>query len=323
MIDAHATDQQPRIGVVGATGAVGRVTLQLLIQRGYTNVRAFSSWRSAGGFLGEIHVEEATPVALGAGDLDICLFSVGTATSKELVPIAAEAGAVCIDKSAAFRLDDGVPLVVPEVNGERALEHSGIVANPNCCAIPLTLVLAPLHEAGGLRSVRVATYQSVSGAGTEALEALRAESPEHHLLHMDWQFDGVEFDEEVKLRDETRKILELPELPVSATCVRVPVMVGHAEAVWVETDEPLSPRDAERILSNAPGLHVQDVPRHGHAIGVDDVHVGRLRTDPTVENGLALFLIGDNLRKGAALNAIQIAELLISRSLPVSFGQRA
>ncbi len=139
---------------------------------------------------------------------------------------AAAAGAVCVDKSAAFRLEDGVPLVVPEVNGEQTLEHTGIVANPNCCAIPLTMALAPLHEAAGLRSVRVATYQSVSGAGSEAVEELRAEGPDDHRLRMDWAFDGVEFDEEVKLREETRKILGLPELPISASCVRVPVVVG-------------------------------------------------------------------------------------------------
>lgn len=300
--------QAARIGVVGATGAVGRVTLNLLAERGYTNVRAFASARSAGTRIGDIEVELASAVTLGAGDLDVCLFSVGTSASRELVPYAAEGGAVCVDKSSAFRLEEGIPLVVPEVNGERALEHTGIVANPNCCAIPLTMTLAPLHDAAGLRRVRVATYQSVSGAGAEAVEALRAEPPDRHLLRMDWDFDGVEFDEEAKLRDETRKILELPGLPVSASCVRVPTMVGHAEAVWVETEEPLSAADAGRVLSEAPGLRVEDVPSHGHAVGSDEVLVGRVREDPTVENGLALFIVCDNLRKGAALNAIQIAD---------------
>lgn len=312
-----------RIGVVGATGAVGRVTLQLLLERGYTNIRTFASWRSAGGKLGDYEVEEATPSALGAGDLDLCLFSVGTSASRELVPIAAAAGAVCIDKSSAFRLEDGVPLVVPEVNGERALENTGIVANPNCCTIPLTIALAPLHDAVGLRSVRVATYQSVSGAGAEAIQDLRGESADDHLLRMDWEFDGVEFDEESKIRAETRKILELPELPMSVTCVRVPVVVGHAEAIWVETEESISPEQAERVLANAPGVKVDTIPSHGHAIGVDDVVVGRIRTDQSAENGLALFLIADNLRKGAALNAIQIAETLIGASLPSPRASRA
>jgi len=312
-----------RVGVVGASGAVGRVTLQLLLERGYTKIRTFASWRSAGGKLGDFDIEEATPVVLGEGGLDICFFSIGTEWSRDLVPPAVAAGAICIDKSAAFRLQDTVPLVVPEVNGERALEHTGIVANPNCCSIPLTMVLAPLHDAAGLRRVRVATYQSVSGAGTDAIEDLRAEEPDDHELRMDWEFDGVEFDEEAKLREETRKILELPELPVSATCVRVPVVVGHAEAVWIETEKPLLPVQAERILAGAPGLKLEKVPVPGHAIGTDDVLVGRVRPDPTVENGLVLFLVCDNLRKGAALNAIQIAELLIGASLPSYFGYRA
>jgi aspartate-semialdehyde dehydrogenase len=212
---------------------------------------------------------------------------------------------------------------VPEVNGERALEHTGIIANPNCCTIPLTMVLAPLRDAAGLRNVRVATYQSVSGAGADAIADLRAEDPDDHLLRMDWEFDGVEFDEEAKLRAETRKILELPDLPVSATCVRVPVVVGHAESVWIETQTPLTPPEAEHILAQAPGLRLEKVPGHGHAIGSDDVLVGRVRADSAAENGLVLFLVCDNLRKGAALNAIQISELLVGASLPSYFGQRA
>jgi aspartate-semialdehyde dehydrogenase len=206
-----------------------------------------------------------------------------------------------------------VPLVVPEVNGARAAEHAGIVANPNCCTIPLTVTLKPLHDAVGLERVRVATYQSVSGAGAQAMERLRAESPDEHDLRMDWDFDGVEFDEEAKLRDETRKILELSELPISATCVRVPVLVGHAEAVWIETADSLSPEDATRILSDAPGVRLEDFPTPGKGAGTDDVLVGRVRRDPTVERGLVLFIVGDNLRKGAALNAIQIAELLLAQ----------
>jgi aspartate-semialdehyde dehydrogenase len=319
--DSPAPGQDLRIGVVGATGAVGRVTLQLLLDRGHTNIRTFASWRSAGGQLGDFEVEEATPVALAAGDLDICLFSIGTQWSRELVPHAVAGGAICIDKSSAFRLQDGVPLVVPEVNGDRAYEHSGIIANPNCCTIPLTMALAPLCDAVGLRSVRVATYQSVSGAGSEAIQDLRGESSDDHLLRMDWEFDGVEFDEETKIRDETRKILELPELPVSATCVRVPVVVGHAEAIWVETEERIAPEDAERILAQAPGVRLEKVPSHGHAVGIDEVIVGRVRADHAVDNGLALFLISDNLRKGAALNAIQIAEALVGAAAPSSFGR--
>jgi aspartate-semialdehyde dehydrogenase len=308
----------PRIGVVGATGAVGRVTLQLLRERGYTDVRAFASARSAGSTVDGLEVAEATPERLASSELDVCFFSVGTAASEELVPGTADAGALCVDKSSAFRLEDGIPLVVPEVNGDRALEHRGIVANPNCCSIPLSMVLAPLRDAAGLRGVRVATYQSASGAGSRSVERLRGEPSEEHDLRMDWSFDGVEFDEESKIRAETRKILELPELPLSATCVRVPVLVGHAEAVWLETEDALSPTDAERLLADAPGLRLEDVPTPGKAAGGDEVLVGRVRRDTTQENGLVLFLACDNLRKGAALNAIQIAEHVLRASTPLS-----
>jgi aspartate-semialdehyde dehydrogenase len=302
-----------RIGVVGATGAVGVITRELLRSRGYGNVRYFASSRSAGQTLDGKVVEEATPDVLSAGDIDVFLFSVGTGASRELVPHAVAGGAVAVDKSSAYRLEPGIPLVVPEVNANRALENEGIIANPNCCTIPLTCVLEPLHAAVGLTRVRVATYQSVSGAGAQAMDRLRAESPADHDLRMDWTFDGEEFDEESKLRDETRKIMELPELPIQATCVRVPVMVGHAEAVWLETEEPLTAEQAEAILGKAASIRLDAFPSPGKAAGIDDVLVGRIRKDPTVENGIALFLASDNLRKGAALNAIQIAELVLDR----------
>jgi aspartate-semialdehyde dehydrogenase len=302
------------IGVVGATGAVGRVTLALLRERGYENIRPFASARSAGTQIDGLTVEEATPEALGAGDLDLCFFSVGTAASRELVPHAVRGGAIAIDKSAAYRLQDGIPLVVPEVNGERAFEHEGILATPNCCSIPLTCVLKPLHDAAGLARVRIATYQSASGAGAQRMERLRAQDPAEGNLEMDWDFDGEEFDEETKLRAETRKILELPELPISATCVRVPVLVGHAESVWIETVEPLAPMDAQRLLAATPSVRLDEFPSPRAAAGEDDVLVGRIRPDRAAcGNGLTLFLACDNLRKGASLNAIQIAELLLAR----------
>jgi aspartate-semialdehyde dehydrogenase len=306
--------EQPAIGVVGATGAVGTVTLELLRERGYENVRVFASARSVGKQLGEWTIEEATPDALSRGDVDVFLFSVGTSASRELVPHAVRGGAVAVDKSSAYRLEPGIPLIVPEVNGGRALEHDGILANPNCCTIPLTATLKPLHDAAGLVRVRVATYQSVSGAGAQAMERLRNEPQEEHDLRMDWDFDGVEFDEEEKLRLETQKIMELPDLPIQATCVRVPVLVGHAEAIWIETEDDLSPEQARALLEAAPSVRVEDFPSPGKAKGIDDVLVGRIRRDPTVEHGLALFLASDNLRKGAALNAIQIAELVLQRA---------
>jgi aspartate-semialdehyde dehydrogenase len=306
-------DKNTRVGVVGATGAVGPVALELLRQRGYENVRAFASARSVGKVVGGISVEEATPEALAAGDLDVCLFSIGTETSRELVPHAVRGGAVVVDKSSAYRLQDSVPLVVPEVNAARAREHDGILANPNCCTIPLTMVLKPLHDAAGVARVRVSTYQSRSGAGIERMEELRATPSTEAHIDMDWEFDGEDFDEEVKLRAETRKILELPDLPISVTCVRVPVLIGHAEAVWVETEQALSPDEARKIVSGAPGLRSEDVPRPRDAVGIDDVLVGRVRRDETIEHGLVLFLACDNLRKGAALNAIQVAELAVER----------
>src|SRR5207244_9762839 len=193
----------PRIGVIGATGAVGRVTIELLRERGYEDVRYFASARSAGTKIDGRIIEEATPKALSAGELDLCFFSVGTAASRELVPHAVRGGAIAIDKSSAYRLQEGVPLVVPEVNGDRALDHDGILATPNCCTIPLTMVLKPLHDAAGLARARVSTYQSVSGAGLAQMEELRAQAAAEGNLGMDWDFDGEEFDEESKLREET------------------------------------------------------------------------------------------------------------------------
>ncbi len=307
-----------RIGVVGATGAVGTVTLELLAARGLENVRAFASARSAGRSveLGAttLTVEEATPEALAAGDVDLWFFSVGTDASRALVPHAVAGGAVAIDKSDAYRLEAGVPLVVPGVNDD-ALDHDPVVANPNCSAIQLACVLKPLHEAGGLARVRLATYQSMSGAGDAGIERLHALAPAEGDLTMDWDFDGEEFSEEWKLRAETQKILDLPDLPLQATCVRVPVLVGHAQAVWVETEEPLAAEDARTVLAAAPNVELTDLATPGGAAGKDEVLVGRLRRDPTCERGLALWVVNDNLRKGAALNAVQIAELLLARRL--------
>ncbi|MEX2212388.1 MAG: Asd/ArgC dimerization domain-containing protein [Gaiellaceae bacterium] len=302
----------PRVAVVGATGAVGGVLLGILRERGFEDVRLFASERSAGRELDGRRVEEATPEALSAGDVDVFFFAIGAAASRELVPHAVSGGAIVLDKSSAWRMDPDVPLVVPEVNGDRALEHQGIVAVPNCSTIPLTCVLKPLYEAAGLARVRVATYQSVSGAGLQRMEELKAQAAADNDLRMDWDYDGEEFDEETKIREETRKVMELPELPVSATCVRVPVLVGHSEAVWIETERPLSAGAARDVLAAAPGLRLDEFPSPGKAAGIDDVLVGRIRPD-RAGNGIALFLSADNLRKGAALNAVQVAEYLLKR----------
>jgi aspartate-semialdehyde dehydrogenase len=306
-----------RVGVVGATGAVGTVTLELLAERGFEDVRAFASARSAGrsvSYAGrELLVEEATPDALAAGGLDLVFFSVGTDASRELVPHAVRGGAVVIDKSDAYRLEDGIPLVVAGVN-DHALDGSEIVANPNCSAMQLACVLEPLRDAAGLARVRLATYQSASGAGDAGIERLRTTAPAEGDLRMDWELDGEEFSEEWKLRAETRKILELPELPLHATCVRVPVLVGHAQAIWVETESPLSPDEAREALASSEHVELADLPTPADAAGRDRVLVGRIRRD-TAGDGLALWAVNDNLRKGAALNAVQIAELLLARRL--------
>jgi aspartate-semialdehyde dehydrogenase len=305
---------EPRLAVIGGTGAVGSVTMRLLRERGYDDVRVFASARSAGKTIDGITVEEATPDALAAGGIDVALFSVGTSASRDLVPHAVRGGAVAIDKSSAYRLEPGIPLVVPEVNGGRALEHEGILANPNCCTIPLTCVLKPLHDAAGLRRVRVSTYQAVSGAGAQRMEKLRAEPVDEHDVGFDWSWDGDETDEESKIRAEARKILELPDLPISANTVRVPVLVGHAESVWIELEEPLSPEQATGLLRDAPSVQLVDTPTPRAAAQTDQVLVGRIRADrASGEHGLVLFLACDNLNKGAALNAIQIAELVLQR----------
>ena len=276
-------------------------------------MRLFASARSAGTELGGSIVEEATPEALAAGDLDLCLFSVGTSASRELVPHAVRGGAIAIDKSAAYRLEPGVPLVVPEVNGVRAAEHDGIVANPNCCAIPLTCTLKPLHDAAGLVRVRVATYQSVSGAGAQAMEQLRGA-----VAGRARPADGLELrrrrvrggGEAARGDAQDPRAARAPgERDLRARAgARRPCRgrVARDAGAALRRGGDSDPRQRPGQSGSSSSRH--RVPRPGR----DDVLVGRIRKDPTVDNGLALFIAGDNLRKGAALNAIQIAELLLA-----------
>ena len=320
--------ERPTIGVVGATGAVGTVTLELLArarlrERPRLRLRALRRARQLGG--GTRRGGDAGG-ALARRRRHLPLLRRHDGASRELVPHAVRGGAVAVDKSSAYRLEPGIPLVVPEVNGGRALEHEGIIANPNCCTIPLT-VRAEAAARGGRARARARRDLPV-GLGRRARRRWSGcadEPPDEHDLRMDWDFDGEEFDEESKLRVETRKIMELPDLPIQATCVRVPVMVGHAEAVWIETEEPLSAGARRARCSRRRRRCARRLPSPGKAAGIDDVLVGRIRRDPTVENGLALFLASDNLRKGAALNAIQIAELVLAarprgRVAPVDVG---
>ncbi|MGN6366580.1 aspartate-semialdehyde dehydrogenase [Asticcacaulis taihuensis] len=337
----------PNIGIVGASGLVGSMMLALLAERNFplASLRLFASARSAGKrvpFKGQdIVIEDAATADFGG--LDIVFFSAGGSTSKSLAPKVAAAGAIVIDNSSAWRSDPDVPLVVSEVNPE-ALRHipKGIVANPNCTTMAAMPVLKPLHEAAGLTRLVASTYQAVSGGGIEGIEILRdqilaAGKGIEKLAHDGSAVDMGEIrkwavpigfnvvplnyvlgedgytEEELKLRDESRKILGLPDLKVAATCVRVPVFTGHSLSINVEFERPLSPEAALELLREAPGVEIADVPKPLAVTGRDPVQVGRIRRDPSADNGLVLFVAGDNLRKGAALNAVQIAEVLLQQ----------
>lgn len=333
------------VGIVGASGLVGGLMQALLVERDFpvATMRFFASARSAGRTLrwggAEIVVEDAASADFGG--LDIVFFSAGGSTSKALAPKAAAAGAIVIDNSSAWRADPDVPLVVAEVN-PAALAHrpKGIIANPNCTTMAAMPVLKPLHDEAGLIRLIASTYQAVSGGGLAGIEVLEEQiaiaGPDSARLAHDgkaialpakkWAVpmafnvvplnyelaeDGYT-DEEIKLRDETRRILDIPGLPVAGTCVRVPVYTGHSLSINVEFARPLSPERAEALLRAASGVELVDIPNPLAAAGGDLVQVGRIRRDPTVANGLALFVSGDNLRKGAALNAVQIAEVIVA-----------
>jgi aspartate-semialdehyde dehydrogenase len=337
-----------RVGVFGATGQVGGVVRRLLVERSFPvdEVRFLASSRSAGRTLpwrdGEITVEDAA-VADYHG-LDVALFCAGKYASKDLAPAVAAAGATVIDNSAAWRMDPDVPLVVSEVNPHE-LERipKGIVANPNCTTMAFMAVLAPLHRAAGLRRIVVSTYQAVSGSGGEGVDELDEQQRKVSYRAAALTFDGravdfpaprkyvapiafnvlpmagsivddgsLETDEEQKMRNESRKILGIPDLRVGVTCVRVPVFTGHSMAINAEFERALTPEEATELLAAAPGVSLADVPTPLLAAGADPSYVGRIRRDDSVDDGrgLALFVSNDNLRKGAALNAIQIAELL-------------
>ncbi|MGP3923046.1 aspartate-semialdehyde dehydrogenase [Streptomyces sp. 8N616] len=335
-----------RVGIVGATGQVGSVMRAVLAERGFPldELRLFASARSAGSTLAwqgqEITVEDASTADYSG--LDIVLFSAGGATSRALAEKVAAQGPVVIDNSSAWRRDPEVPLVVSEVNphaiGNRP---KGIIANPNCTTMAAMPVLKPLHAEAGLEALVVATYQAVSGSGLAGVAELHGQASKviadadkltHDGRAVDFPEPGVyqrpiafnvvplagsivddglfETDEEQKLRNESRKILEIPGLKVSGTCVRVPVFSGHSLQVNARFERPLSVRRAYELLKDAPGVELSEIPTPLQAAGKDPSYVGRIRTDETVENGLALFVSNDNLRKGAALNAVQIAELV-------------
>ncbi|MDI3298149.1 MAG: aspartate-semialdehyde dehydrogenase [Bacillota bacterium] len=336
-----------RVGIVGATGMVGRTLLEVLEERRFPvgELRPMATERSAGRrvrFLGrELEVQEALPERFDG--LDLVFIAAGDAASRELAPEAVRRGAVVVDKSNAFRMAEDVPLVVPEVNPEALDHHRGIVASPNCSTIQLVVALAPLIREAGVERVWVSTYQAVSGTGQQAVEELELEvrawqsggtperspsSPYPHpiafnvLPHCD-RLEGDGFTrEEMKLLRESRKILGLPGLRLSATAVRVPVFVGHGESVVFQPSRPLAPEEARAILASAPGVRLADALEEGEyptplrAAGRDEVWVGRIRSDLALEGALDLWIVADNLRKGAATNAVQIAELLLRSGRP-------
>jgi aspartate-semialdehyde dehydrogenase len=335
-----------KIGIVGATGQVGGVMRQVLAQRDFPvdELRLFASARSVGRTLpwrdGQVAIEDAATADYQG--LDIVLFSAGKGASKELAPSVAAAGAVVIDNSSAWRMDPDVPLVVAEVN-PHALTHrpKGIVANPNCTTMAAVPVLQPLHREAGLVSLVAATYQAVSGSGLAGVDELREQVEKTADRAHELTYDGTavtmpepvkfvrpiafnvlplagsivddganETDEEQKLRNESRKILGIPDLRVSGTCVRVPVFTGHSLQVNARFARPITPQRARELLEAAPGVVLEEIPTPLLATGQDPTYVGRIRVDETVEHGLAFFCSSDNLRKGAALNAVQIAELI-------------
>ncbi len=337
----------PNVGIVGATGLVGSMMLRLLEERAFplASLRLFASARSAGSTLRfkdkDVVVEDAA-TADYAG-LDIVFFSAGGSISKTLAPKVAAAGAVVIDNSSAWRSDPEVPLVVAEVNPDAlASIPKGIVANPNCTTMAAMPALKPLHDAAGLKRLVASTYQAVSGGGVAGVEVLRDQivagaadcdalagdgravdlgEPRKWAVPIGFNVVPLNYvyvedgytEEENKLRDESRKILGIPDLPVSGTCVRVPVFTGHSLSINAEFERPISVEEATALLARAPGVELAEVPNPLAATGRDPVFVGRIRRDPTVAHGLALFVVGDNLRKGAALNAVQIAERLVAR----------
>jgi aspartate-semialdehyde dehydrogenase len=333
------TSKRLNVAVVGATGMVGHEMLRVLAQRHFPSERviALASERSKGLTVyyngGSIKVEPLDEKAFKG--IDIALFAASGDIALIYGPVAAEAGALVIDNSSAWRMKQNVPLVVPEVNSEDIRHNEGIIANPNCCAIPLAVILNPLKRAVGLERVLVSTYQSASGAGRALVDELEEQTkaiaagtePQavaypyqlaYNVVPGGWRPEPEGYnEEEVKIVNETRKILHMPELRITATCVRVPVPVGHGESVFLETKEKITADEARTLFATAPGVIVEDdpharlYPTPHQVAGKDEVYVGRIRNDPSTTNGLALWLVSDNLRKGAALNAVQIAEQAI------------
>jgi aspartate-semialdehyde dehydrogenase len=330
-----------RVAIVGATGMVGQEFIKVLEQRNFPveSVEMLASDRSAGKKVffshREYEVQETTPESFK--NINIALFSAGAEISHYFSPIAAQSGAVVVDNSSAFRMDPKVPLVVPEINPDDLKKHNGIIANPNCSTIQMVVALYPLHRVNPIKRIVATTFQSVSGTGSAAIAELTTQAKQvlsgqatiphvyphqiafNVLPEIDVFLDNAYTKEEWKLVEETRKIMHADDIAISATCVRVPVFISHSEAINIEFSQPMSPDEARRILAQAPGVKLLDdpaislYPQPWSAAGTDDVFVGRIRRDASHPNGLVIWVVADNLRKGAALNAVQIAEEMIKR----------
>ena len=332
-----------RVAVVGATGAVGRAMRSILAERDFPvkDLVALATAKSAGMKLEykgqEVTCQELTPDSFNG--IDLALFSAGGGTSQKFAPMAAEAGCVVVDNSSAWRMDPNVPLVVPEVNPDDVIWHKGIIANPNCSTIQMVVMMKPLHDEAQIQRVVVSTYQAVSGTGNKAIVELLDQTPKimagqavqpvvypyqiafNCLPQIDVFLEDGYTKEERKMVDETKKIMGDDSIEVSATCIRVPVQNGHSESINLQFARPLSIERARELLAAAPGIKLMDDPANKIypmpilASGTDDTYVGRIRLDPTAPNAMNFWVVSDNLRKGAALNAVQIAELLAERDL--------
>jgi len=333
-------DKSFEVAVVGATGAVGDLMIRVLEERSFPvrRLKPLASARSLGktvSFRGEIiPVEELCEDSFKGAR--VALFSAGGSVSRRYAPVAAQSGCVVIDNSSAFRMDPAIPLVVPEVNPDAALSHSGIIANPNCSTIQMVVALKPIQDAVGIRRIVVTTFQAVSGTGKRAIEELRRQVADlsdsrdirtevyprqiafNCFPHIGAFLENGYTEEEMKMVNETRKIFDDPSIAVCATTVRIPVYYGHSESVNIETRKPITVERVRELLSNAPGVRLMDDPSLAvypvplDAAGKDETLVGRIRNDPSVENGLVMWVVADNIRKGAATNAVQIAEILMA-----------
>jgi aspartate-semialdehyde dehydrogenase len=314
---------QINIAIIGATGLVGQNFIQALEEKdlNFNTIKLFTSKKSAGKEImvkGIKYITEELNESSLTKDLDYAFFFASSSISEKYVPICQELGVIAIDNSSFFRMDKEIPLIVPEINSKKLKDHQYIIANPNCTTVQATMALKPLHDKFGLKRVIISTYQAVSGAGIEAVQdlengttnTLKYPIKNNLFPEIDAILENGYTKEEEKIINETRKILDLPNLAITATCVRVPVLTGHSESISIQFENKFELEEVIKTLKNAKGVHLENIPQPSQIVGKDEVLVGRIRRDESVENGLNIFVVADNLRKGAATNALQIMEAL-------------